>query len=147
MLRIVFVRFESLSQRNVQGSTFIESSESEAKLVPLKSSAASIMHACESLAAGACRKRYFRDHLRAHQWAATEGSAVESPGRCLVRRGVNGCNRRNDAGARISRNQLRHSGAAARHDAYLGVSLYRAFFRMGGRTGLEILANAGAAAA
>jgi len=69
---------QSLWQRNAQRSTFNESSESEAKLVPLKSSAASIMHACESLAAGACRNRYLRHHVRDHQWATTEDSAVKS---------------------------------------------------------------------
>src|SRR6266516_7071588 len=123
------------------------SSESEASVAPLKSSPASAMHACESLAAGACRKRDLRDHLRAHQWSATEDSAVESPGRRVVRRGTNDCNRRDDAGARVSCNQLRHAGAASGHDAHLGLSLSRAFFRMGGGTRSEFLANAAAALA
>src|SRR6266566_8442249 len=99
MLRISRKRViaEKRSTFNVQRPTLIESSESEADAAPLKSKPASVMHACESLAAGACRKRDFRDHLRAHQQPATQDSAVESPGRGVVRRGTNDCHRRDDA--------------------------------------------------
>jgi hypothetical protein len=45
----------------------IEGSESEVNIAPLKSGPASVIHACEPLAAGACRKRDLRDHVRAHQ--------------------------------------------------------------------------------
>jgi hypothetical protein len=106
----------------------IEGSESEVNIAPLKSGPASVIHACEPLAAGACRKRDLRDHVRAHQRPATQNSAVESPGRRVVRRGTYDCDRRDDAGARVSRNQLRHAGATARHDAYLRLFLSRAFF-------------------
>jgi Na+/H+ antiporter NhaD/arsenite permease-like protein len=45
----------------------MESNESEANTTALKSSLASVMRACESLAAGACCKRDLCDHLRSHQ--------------------------------------------------------------------------------
>src|SRR6266516_1665098 len=149
MLRISRKRViaEKRSTFNVQRPTLIESSESEANVAPLKSGPASVMHACESLAAGACRKRDLRDHLRAYQRLATQDSAVEPPGCSVARRGIHGCDRRDDAGARVSRHQLRHARSASRHDAYLGVSLSRAFFRMGGGTRFEFLANSGASVA
>jgi Na+/H+ antiporter NhaD/arsenite permease-like protein len=46
------------------------------------------MHAGESLAAGACCKRDLRDHLRSHQRAPAQDSAVESAGGRIVRRGL-----------------------------------------------------------
>ena len=69
----------------------IEGSESEVNIAPLKSGPVSVIHACEPLAAGACRKRDLRDHLRTHQWPATQNSAVKSPGRRVVRRGTYDC--------------------------------------------------------
>ena len=45
----------------------MQSSESEARAMALKSSQGSVMHACESLAAGAGRKRDLRDYVRVDQ--------------------------------------------------------------------------------
>jgi predicted cation transporter len=125
----------------------IKSSESKANNGPLKSRRVSVIHACESLAAGACRKRDLRDHLSAHQRQATQDSAVESPGRSIAGRGTNGCDRCDDTRARVSRNQLRHAGAAAGDDANFGLSLSRAFFRMGGGTRSKFRENSGTAVA
>ena len=75
-----------------------------------------------------------RHHLCSHQRPPTQDSAVESAGGRLARRGADGCDRCDDARARLSRRQLRHAGAAARDDAHLGLSVSRALFRMGGRT-------------
>ena len=99
------------------------------------------MHECESLATGAGRKRDLCHHLRSHQRPPTQNSAVESSRCRVVRRGADGCDRCNDAGAGVSRNQLRYAGIAAGYDAHLGLSLSRAFFRMGRGTAAEFLAN------
>src|SRR6266516_7372645 len=136
---------EKRSRFNAQRS--IQSRKSEANTAPLKSSPASIMHACESLAAGARRKRDLRDHLHSNQWPTTQDPAVESPRRRVVRRGADDCYWGGGAGARVSRGQLRHARAPPGHDAHLGLSLSRAFFRMGGGTRSEFLANATAALA
>ncbi|PYJ69863.1 MAG: anion transporter [Verrucomicrobia bacterium] len=60
---------------------------------------------------------------------------------------MDGFNRRDDAGARVSRGQLRHHCAAARDDAGVRVSLSCALFRMGGRRCPGVFAHAAAAAA
>ena len=115
--------------------------EDETKMAPLKDGLASVMHECESVATGAGCKRDLCHHLRSHQRPATQSSAVESSRCRVVRSGADGCDRCNDAGAGVSRNQLRYVGIAAGYDARLGLSLSRAFFRMGRGTAAEFLAN------
>src|SRR5882724_3294412 len=123
---------------NVQCRTLVES---ETNLSPLKDSLASVMHPCESVATGAGCKRDLCDHLRSHQRPSAQDSAVEPTGCRVVRGGADDCYRRDDAGARVSRHQLRHAGAAAGHDADLGLPVSCAFFRMGRGTGAEFLTN------
>src|SRR5882757_6258778 len=123
---------------NVQCPTLVES---ETNMAPLKDSLASVMHACESVATGAGCKRDLCNHLRSHQRPSAQDSAVEPTGCRVVRSGADDCYWRDDAGARVSRHQLRHPGAAAGHDAHLGLPVSRAFFRMGRGTGAEFLAN------
>src|SRR5204863_4999735 len=141
---MLLIRCKSLCQRNAQRST--ESSKAM-RGQAVEKHRASVMHACEPLAAGAYCRRHLRNHLRSHQRPATQDSALESPRRGLVRRGTNDCDWGDDTRARVSRNQLRHIGAAAGYDAHLGLPGSRSFFRMGGGTGSEFLANSRASAA
>src|SRR5581483_9672530 len=123
---------------NVQCPTLVES---ETKMAPLKDSLASVMHECESVATGAGCKRDLCHHLCSHQRPPTQSFAVKSS-RCRVaRRCTDGCDRCNDAGAGLSRNQLRYAGIAAGYDAHLGLSLSCAFFRMGRGTVAEFFAD------
>src|SRR6266487_3701011 len=115
--------------------------ERETNIAPLKGSLASVMQACELLAAGAGCERHLRDHLRSHQRPPTQGSAAESSRCRVVRRGADGCHRCDDSRAGVPRNQLRYAGVAAGYDAHLGVSLSRAFFRIRRGTGAEFLPN------
>ena len=90
------------------------------------------MDARESLAKGNRRDGHLCDYVCADQWATAQDSAFESASCCFARCGIDGFDWRDDAGTRVSRGQLRHAGPVARDDAYLGVSLPRTLFRMGG---------------
>ena len=105
------------------------------------------MDARESLAKRNHRDVDFWDHVRADQWSAAQNSAVESARSCFAGIGVDGFNRGDDAGARIQCSQLRHPGSVARNDADIGVSLSRAFFRMGSRCCSALFAHTAAAVA
>jgi hypothetical protein len=61
----------------------------------------SVCTRCESLAARACRERDLRDYLRPHQRPAAQDSAIESSGRGVAWRSLDGRNRRCDARARL----------------------------------------------
>ena len=99
----------------------MQSNEREGGATALKSRRASIMHACESLAVGAGRKRDLRGYVRFDQRPPAQDLTVESSGCCIARRGANDCNRCDHPGTRISRHQLRHACIAVGHDAHLGV--------------------------
>jgi hypothetical protein len=56
---------------------------------------------------------------------------LNRPAAAFAGSGVDGFNRSDDAGASVPCSQLRHACSVARDDANIGVSLSRAFFRMG----------------
>ena len=101
------------------------------------------MDAGEPLAKGNPRDRHLWDHICADQRATD--SSFEPASCCFARSGIDDFDWRDDAGARLSRSQLRHAGPVARHDADLGVSLSGALFRKGRRCRPEVLADAAAA--
>jgi hypothetical protein len=103
------------------------------------------MDARESLAKGNRRDGHLCDYVCADQWATAQDSAFEPASCCFARGGIDGFDRRNDAGARVSRSQLRHAGPFARNDADLVISLSGTLFRVGGRRRSEVLTHAAAA--
>ena len=72
---------------------------------------------------------------------------VESAGGRSSRCGPDGVNRRDDAGTRLPRGQLRHHRAAARDDACVRLSVSGALFRMGGGRCFDVCAHTTAAVA
>ena len=108
----------------------------------LKNATASGMDARESLAKGNRRDGHLCDYVCADQWATAQDSAFEPASCCFARGGIDGFDRRNDAGARVSRSQLRHVGPVARDDADLGISLSGTLLRMGSRRRPQVLTDA-----
>ena len=100
------------------------------------------MEAGESLAKGSCRDGDLCGHLCVDQRTTAEDFAVEPAGFCPARSSVDDLDRSDDSRAGVSRGQLRYASSVARDDAYLGISLSGALFRMGGGPRSEVLTHA-----